>query len=360
MAADGPYKPNVLDLVQELEALPEAQRRRRLDELAAGLGLSDEQRRRIEDCLDCESDVAAEQFLERPPAPLWDGPTVDSPSAVLDAGAAWGDEEAAPLVPGYDVGHRIGVGVMGTVWRAMQLGTRRPVALKLMNGAFAASERVRARFDREVQITAKLEHPNVARVFDSGVHRGAYYYAMELVEPALPLDKYAEEKALSRKQVLELMLRVCRAVAHAHENGVIHRDLKPANILVGNDGQPKVLDFGLAKALAEGSMELTLSGEGDLAGTPAYMSPEQALGGTRLDTRSDVYSLGVILYRLLTGKSPHELSGTRMELLRRISEREVTVHRAAELGREVEAVLLKALARDREQRYGTAAGLAAT
>ena len=356
---DGPKKTSVLDLVQELEALPEAQRSRRLDEVVERLGLNEDQRRRIEECLGCESNVEAGQFLERPPAPLWDGRGSDAPSDALEVGPGPAGDEPAPHVPGYEVQRRIGVGGMGTVWRAVQLGTRRPVALKLMNGAFAASDRVRARFDREVQITARLEHPNVARVFDSGVHRGAYYYAMELVEPALPLDRYAEQQGLSRRRVLELMLRVCRAVAHAHENGVIHRDLKPANILVGADGQPKVLDFGLAKALAEGSIELTVSGEGDLAGTPAYMSPEQAAGGSRLDTRSDVYSLGVILYRLLIGKSPHELSGSRLELLRRISEQDVTVHRAAALGKELEAVLLKALARDKGRRYATAAELAA-
>ena len=275
----------------------------------------------------------------------------DAPSPLTD--------EGPPEVPGYQIIGRLGEGGMGTVWRAVQLGTGRSVALKLMRGAFTASARVRARFDREVQITAKLDHPNVARVFDSGVHRGAYYYAMELVEPALPLDEYAVEKAMSHKQVLGVMLRVCLAVAHAHENGVIHRDLKPANILIGNDGQPKVVDFGLARAVAEGGAELTVSGEGDLAGTPAYMSPEQAAGGGRLDTRSDVYSLGVILYRLLTHRSPHDLSGTRIDLLKRISERDVAVHRAARLGRELEAVLLKALARDRERRYATAAGLAA-
>jgi WD40 repeat protein len=359
--ADDRPRPNVLDLVQELEALTGVQRRRRLDERAAELGLSDEQRRRVEQCLDCEGDVEAGQFLEQPPAPLWDA-AGNGESAVSAVGRDDGlaPEGVVPSIPGYEVGRCIGAGGMGSVWRAVQLGTRRPVALKVMNGAFAASERVRARFDREVQITARLQHPNVARVFDSGVHRGAYYYAMELVEPALPLDQYAGQKALSRKQVLELMLLVCRAVAHAHENGVIHRDLKPANILVDDRGQPKVLDFGLAKALAEGGAELTISGEGDLAGTPAYMSPEQAAGGgAPLDTRSDVYTLGVILYRLLTGKSPHELSGSRMELLRRISERDVTVQRAAGLGRELEAVLLKAMSRDRERRYATAAELAA-
>jgi predicted Ser/Thr protein kinase len=267
---------------------------------------------------------------------------------------------AMPEVEGYEIAGPLGQGGMGTVWSAVQLSTRREVAIKLLRKGGFGSEKDRARFEREVELTARLHHANVAQVFDSGVHRGVYYYAMELID-GVPLDKYVEQNTLGQRQILWLMRTVCEAVQHAHERGVIHRDLKPSNILVTQDGQPHVLDFGLAKTFLEGDWVLAETTYGEAAGTPAYMSPEQAAGKLdQIDTRTDVCALGVILFRLITGESPHDLSGSRYEVLRRIAEKEVRHPRdiSKEIDRELEALLLKALGRDPKDRYASAGALA--
>lgn len=265
-----------------------------------------------------------------------------------------------PRIEGYQILERLGEGGMGTVWRAVQVNTRREVALKVVGTGPFRSKKALARFEREVELTARLQHPNIARIYDSGHSNGTHYYAMELIN-GVPLDKYAEGEALTQREILELMQTVCEAVQHAHERGIIHRDLKPSNVLVTPDGQPHVLDFGLAKGLLERDSVLTLSTEGEPAGTPAYMSPEQAAGQSdEVDTRTDVYSLGVILFGVLTGQSPHDLSGTRYEVMRRIAEEEVKRPReiTKDVDRELEALLLTALAHDPRDRYPYAGGLA--
>jgi len=228
------------------------------------------------------------------------------------------DQGGLPQIEGYRITGKLSdAGGQGTVWRAVQLGTHREVALKLLRAGVFSSKQAQARFEREVELTASLEHPNIARVYESGLHHGVHYYAMELID-GLPLDEYVGARTLTQRQVLELTRIVCQAVQYAHQRGVIHRDLKPSNILVTADGQPHVLDFGLAKTFLEGEPDVRVSVEGDIAGTPAYMSPEQAAGRVEhLDTRTDVYSLGVILYQLLTGRFPHDMTGTRLEVLRR-------------------------------------------
>ncbi|MDP6636746.1 MAG: protein kinase [Phycisphaerae bacterium] len=281
---------------------------------------------------------------------ITDGPEAD-PSASMGP---------PPEIEGYRMVGPLGRGGMGTVWRAVQLSTQREVALKVISSGAFASDTARARFEREVELTAGLEHPNIARVYDSGVHRGAHYYAMELIDGE-DLKQYVAKQKLSQHQTLELMRNVCQAVQHAHQRGVIHRDLKPSNILVTKDGQPHVLDFGLAKAFETESQGVTVSIAGQATGTPAYMSPEQASGQLDLtDTRSDAYSLGLILYRLLTGRSAHSLSGTRYDVIARISNQEIRRPRAMSkaVNRELEAILLKALARDPMERYASAGGLA--
>ncbi len=268
-------------------------------------------------------------------------------------------EPATPTIPGYDITGRLGEGGMGVVWTGIQLSTKRPVAVKFLSAASFGSHRAKQRFTREVELAASLQHPHIARVYDSGLDKGVYYYAMELVD-GLPLDTFVRKYKLSTVQTLKLMAKICFALQFAHQKGVIHRDLKPSNILVSKDGQPHILDFGLAKDLTnQAATQVSIAGE--VAGTPAFMSPEQAQGETdKIDTRSDIYALGAILYLLLTRKHPHDLSGSAMAILRRIAEQEIIPPRQAlpALHGELEAILLKALAKEPENRYPSARELA--
>lgn len=264
------------------------------------------------------------------------------------------------MFEGYKIIEQIGSGGGGTVWRAVQLSTRREVALKVLAAGSFASEKARLRFQREVELTARLEHPNIGRIYDSGVNRGVYYYAMELFE-GQHLNKYVKYRQLSQREILELMHSICLAVQYAHQRGIIHRDLKPANIIITADGRPHVLDFGLAKNIVDGDRQATVSIDGQVTGTPAYMSPEQAAGKLdAIDTRTDVYSLGAIVYHLLTGGWPCDLSGSYYNVLKSIQEQE-PVRPSKIVPRfdgDVEAILLKALAKDPNERYQSASELA--
>jgi alpha-galactosidase len=264
----------------------------------------------------------------------------------------------APNIAGYQIVGRLGQGAMGIVWEAVQLGARRRVALKLLSQASLGSERRRTRFVREVELAASLEHPNIARVYDSGLDKGVYYYAMELVKGP-SLDEYVRQKKLNLRQILALMNLVCQAMQYAHERGVVHRDLKPSNILIDKRGQPRILDFGLAKQL-ENEDGLAMSVDGDVTGTPMYMSPEQAGGNVdKIDARTDVYTIGIIAFGLLTGENPHELTGSYIQVLRRIAEEDVRRPRAVADGihPDLEVILLKALAHEPAERYPSAGAL---
>jgi WD40 repeat protein len=275
-------------------------------------------------------------------------------------------------VPGYDVRRVIGRGGQAVVYEAWQRSTQRRVALKvLLYGAGEGAARV-DRFAREIKLVALLRHPGIVTIFDSGATAdGRPYLAMELIEGS-PIDTWHEpDHSDSRgaprndarrlpeiRSALELMARVCEAVSYAHMRGVIHRDLKPSNILVDGEGQPRVLDFGLAKEQGLVSMELTATGQ--FLGTLGYAAPEQVGSSPALaDTRADVYSLGVILCELLTGHLPIPLSGSFTEIVRSIVEREPTRPSSLRPGIDVdlEAILLKALAKEPDRRYDNAGAL---
>lgn len=223
----------------------------------------------------------------------------------------------------YRILERIGHGGMGDVFRAAQKEPiRREVALKLIKLGMD-TQQVIARFEAERQALALMDHPHIARVLDAGADdQGRPYFVMELVR-GVPITQYADEKQLTLRERLALMQQVCQAIQHAHSKGVIHRDLKPSNILVSTqDGRPhaKVIDFGIAKATAQPLTDKTLYTQfQQFIGTPQYMSPEQAEGSLDIDTRSDVYALGILLYELLTGGTPVEAATLRQAALHEIA-----------------------------------------
>ncbi|TLD72595.1 tetratricopeptide repeat protein [Phragmitibacter flavus] len=300
----------------------------------------------------------------------------------LDLGESMGEQ------PGLVIGHYklvrcLGQGGFGAVWLAEQSQpVRREVALKIIKLGMDTRE-VTARFELERQALAVMDHPGIAKVFDAGATpSGRPYFVMELVRGE-PVTRHCDARTLSLSERLELFIEVCHAVQHAHQKGVIHRDLKPSNILVaemGNEVVPKVIDFGIAKATAGGRLiEQTLVTRADrLMGTPAYMSPEQSEGGlgVDIDTRTDIYSLGVVLYELVTGQVPWERKdaksrdvkrpSTVLRSLHREELKKIATARQTEAARligqvrsDLDWIVVKALEQDRERRYDSADALAA-
>ncbi|MCA9300885.1 MAG: serine/threonine protein kinase, partial [Phycisphaerales bacterium] len=269
------------------------------------------------------------------------------------------------LFPGYEILCEIHRGGQGVVYQALQIATKRRVAVKVLHeGPFAGSTG-RARFDREIQILGQLHHPSIVQIHDSGVtESGHCYYVMDYIS-GRTLDAHIQQYAPALNDRLRLFHRVCDAVNAAHLRGVIHRDLKPSNIRVTAGGDPVLVDFGLARIAIpdftddETPQPMTITGQ--FVGSLPWASPEQAEGsGTGIDLRTDVYSLGVILYRLLTGRFPYKVIGSMREVMDNIvraePERPSTVSR--DIDDEVETIVLKALCKDPDRRYQSAGELA--
>jgi tRNA A-37 threonylcarbamoyl transferase component Bud32 len=259
----------------------------------------------------------------------------------------------------------IGSGGMGTVYEAMQEQPRRRVAVKMMKRGITSKSALR-RFEFESQLLGRLQHPGIAQVYEAGTHDdgsgGVPYFAMEYISSARTLTEYAVDRKLGTRERLSLFAKVCDAVQHGHLKGVVHRDLKPGNILVDSSGQPKIIDFGVARSTDSDLAVTTLQTDvGQLVGTLQYMSPEQVEADpSDIDARSDVYALGVVLYELLTGKPPYDVRQAAIhEAVRMVREEEPTKLSTIDrhLRGDIETIAIKALEKDRDRRYQSATAL---
>ena len=359
---------------------------------AAGFRTPEERRAFLDRA--CGSDAALRAAVERQLAgehaeTSTGGAHIDRETRTTGGGTSAGDamtEGPGSTIGAYRLTGILGQGGFGTVFLAEQdKPIRREVALKIIKLGMDTRE-VIARFDAERQALALMDHPGIARVFDAGATAsGRPYFVMELVR-GVPITRYCDERDLTMTERLRLFNLVCAAVQHAHQKGIIHRDIKPSNVLVTeHEGSPypKVIDFGIAKATDQASSGGTaLTGMGSLIGTPSYMSPEQAgLDGLDIDTRSDVYSLGVLLYQMLTGAVPFDTTTLRgaywAELQRMIREKEpvkpsarvsslegdaltttglrfrASMRSGASLRGDLDWIVMKALEKDRGRRYQT-------
>lgn len=340
----------VAQLFDEASLLPADRQQSFLREACAG---DESVRIDVQRLLDC--DRGDDSFLEQPARSRLASDAEHSPP----------DLSGISIGP-YRVVSRIGEGGMGVVYLAEQPSLRRPVALKIMRSGTLFASAVR-RFQHEGQVLAVLEHPGIAKIFEAGIEEiggvRCPFFAMEYVPGLLLLD-YVEKHSPATRERLRLFLQICDAIQHAHLKGVIHRDLKPGNIMVDEAGRPKVLDFGVARASGELAPEMSLHTQpGQIIGTLPYMSPEQAGGRPEeIDSRVDIYSLGVILYELLTGELPYDLVGKSIEeavsTIRHVEPITMTRFDRSYRG-DLSTIVGKCLSKERDRRYQTVSELSA-
>lgn len=246
----------------------------------------------------------------------------------------------------YRIIGEIGRGGMGRVFKAYDPHLDREVALKVLRHGEGASEKDIERFLREAQTTAKLRHPNIVALYDIGNENEQNFFIMDFIS-GVPLKRFVQNYSLTISQIVSIMIKVTQAVGYAHNCGVIHRDLKPSNIMLTENREPKVMDFGLAKISAHESISKT----GDVLGTPAYMSPEQAKSEI-IDRRTDIYSLGVTLYELLCGRPPF-VGSSYLDVLYQVVHHEPTPLRSftSQVPSILDAICLKCLEKNPRKRY---------
>jgi tRNA A-37 threonylcarbamoyl transferase component Bud32/tetratricopeptide (TPR) repeat protein len=340
--------------------------------LALGRGSTDDVKSHVEKCDSCRALMTEirtnQEFLDAYRPAMGTGGDAPGSGGVVGSTSIMSVLPGSVEIPGYHNVVELSRGGQGIVYKAVHAVTKRKVAIKmLLRGAYASARELH-RFEREIEIVAALRHPNIVTVFDSGVTPDQRpFVVMEYIH-GLPLDKFVKDKlAKATKRTrwmyephMRLFQRIAAAVQHAHARGVIHRDLKPGNILIDDAGEPHIVDFGMARSLSL-SRGPTPTMTHEFGGTLAYASPEQVGGDPeRIDVRTDVYSLGVILYELLTGEYPYEVSGSISEIVRNIEHAEPVRPSSLEpsIGYEAETIIMKALAKEPERRYQSAGELA--